>query len=549
MKKIRFNLIFFVLSFIFSIFFSFAVCSLTTREAKAETTVAFNSETYKTAGASVRLFENNGDDLEDGLSGIRFHVLMDVDLYNAHKDNENFKTYTAILPKRLLSGDLTVSTPNVMVLETTDVWRTYKYDTDYMESVAFIYGLPTTQYATDLVFRGLVSLDGGTTIAQQTETATRSMAYVAKASRDDKTAVLPDATKENKRITTLNAYIPKYKLVYQIGSNTTTEETEYGSVANVPNGISIWKDENNESFNPSATLTYNTSAGAVKTITLTAYAKVNVSLTNATANLDGTPLNNGSFLEVKCGTYTLNSSPITNYAISAVSIDGSNKGNGASHTLSILKDTTVSINASIITYNVTLDNVGGASITGSVNGTYEINKTCSFTLGQGFYDVTVNGTSISPNTSRTYTFTVTANSTVKIVKLSDAETTKKIMNIIASTPGTNLSVSGNNLVSPSNTGVITIPQSVFDELKKYGYSTLTFDIYKPQKKELLYRKRIQNVTNGTTIAEVGINKDSISASNVNLTSAATLEAQYKSFGTWSNESVGVNWTISNLRLS
>ena len=140
---------------------------------------------------------------------------------------------------------------------------------------------------------------------------------------------------------------------------------------------------------------------------------------------------------------------------------------------------------------------------------------------------------------------MTENSVIKIVKLTDAQTKTKILNIIANTPGTNLSVSGQNLVSPQNTSTITIPQAVFDELKKYGYTTLTFDIYKPQKKEILYKKRIQNITDGTTVAEVGINKDSVSGS-VSLTKATSLEGQYKSFGSWSAESVGVSWTLSNI---
>ena len=517
---------------------------------KAEGEATFSSSTYKTAGSSVRLFEKDGSPLQDGETGIRFHVLMNADLYKANKDKPGFKTYTVILPTYLLSGELTYTTGNALVLETTDIWGVYKRDDSYCESVAYVYGLPVSQYATELAFCGVVSFDSGETVVYQTETSTRSMAFVAKSARDDADAVLSDATKEANRINSLNMYIPKYNLIYKVGDTTTTETTEYGNVPmTIPQGVSIWKNESGEKVDVTQKITLNNkNTTATQDIVLTAYANITMNTTNASASVNGMSLSNGSKMEVKCGTYTIAASPITNYYISSLSVDGNNKGAVNSYSVSVIGDTNISIVASIITYSVTLDNAGGASVSGTVNGTYNINSTCSFTLGTGFYSVTVNGTEISPSTSRGYSFAVTANTVVKIVKLTDAQTKAKLLNIIANTAGTNLSVSGDNLISPSDTGTITIPQSVFDELKKYGYTTLSFDIYKPQKKEILYKKRIQNVTDGTTVAECGINQSSISAS-VSLTKAATLDAQYKSFGTWSSEAVGVSWTISNITFS
>lgn len=512
------------------------------------TTITFDDNSYKVSGASVRLFENNGRSVEDGGTGIRFHVIMDADLYNMYKDTEGFKTYTVILPSAMLSGELSYTTKDAMVLETTDVWKTYAKDPSYVESVAYIYGLPVSQYATELTFRGLVSLDNGETIAYQTATGTRCMAYVAKAARDDQNAVLMDPVEESKRVEILNKYIPKYNVVYDVGGNRITETLEYGSVpTQAPQGISIWRDEKGNLIDLSKQLKLNNkSTGGVQDIVWTAYAKVTVAAQNATANVGGTSVGNGSTIEVKCGTHSLSASPSTNYYVSNISVNGTSQGAGS---VSIMGDMTISVEGSIITYAVSLKNDGEATVTGTVNGTFDINTTCSFTLSKGFYTVTVNGTEIFPDANGVYAFTVTQASNVQIVKLSDPATVAKIMNIIASTPGTNLSVSGNTLVSPSNTGSITIPKAVFDELKKYGYSTITFDIYKPQKKELLYKKRIQNITNGTTIAECKVNQDSISASGVSLSSAATLEGQYKSFGSWNGESVGVSWTLSNIKLS
>lgn len=549
-NRLKIGLIFTMFVFLIALIFAGLFTYSDMIKVRAEGETAFSSSTYKTAGASVRLFEKDGSALQDGETGIRFHVLMNADLYEENKDKANFKTYTVILPTYLLSGELTYTTENALVLETTDVWGVYQRDDSYFESVAYVYGLPVSQYATELAFRGVVSFDGGKTVTYQTETSTRSMAFVAKAARDDDSAVLSDVEKEKNRINTLNAYIPKYNLIYKVGNETTMETTEYGSTpAAVPQGVSIWKNEKGEKVNVAQEITLNNKGTtATQDIILTAYANIKISTINSSARVNGTSLANGSTMEVMCGTYTIEASPITNYYISSLSIDGSNKGAISSYSVSVMGDTDISIVASIITYSVTLDNVGGASVSGNVNGTYNINSTCSFTLGTGFYSVTVNGTEISPSTSRGYSFAVTANSIVKIVKLTDSETKAKIMNLIASTSGGKLSVSGDKLVSPSDTGQITIAQAVFDELKKYGYTTLSFDIYKPQKKEILYKKRIQNITDGITIAECAINKDSISGS-VSLTKGTTLEGQYKSFGSWSGESIGVSWTLSNISFS
>lgn len=553
MKKKTFHFCYLLCSFLFLIAFALGIAAYNPALVEASAAGSFTADAYKTAGASVRLFEKDGTPIQDGTAGIRFHVLMDAELYNAYKDDENFKTYTAILPEYLFSGELNTTTANVLTLETTDVWVPYKKDNAYMESVAFVYGLPSSQYATNLVFRGFVSFDGGANMAAQTEIGNRSMAFVAKSARDDSGAAFPDPEKEAARLSVLNEYIPKYTVNYTVGNSTTTEDTEYGKpLSAVPQGVSIWKNEKGERVDVSQPIT----ATATKAISLTAYATVTVNLTNSSATLNGTSVSNGSAVEVKCGSHSLVTSPITDYKLSSVTVNGSNKGSSSSHTLSVTGNTTVSVVSSIITYTVSLDNSGGASVSGTINGTFNIRSTCSFTLGVGFYKVTVNGTEISPNASRGYSFTVTSNSTVKIVKMTDSETTSKILNVMASASGGTLQVSGNTIVSTYNSqapnggrGTITISQAVFDELKKYGYTTITFDMYKKQKKELLYRKRIQNITDNVTVAEVGTNKDSISASNVSISKPTTFESQYKSFGSWSGESDSVAWTFSNIRFS
>lgn len=536
------SLIFFVL---FSFAFLFATSNVVVEAAGENTT--FTTVTYKTAGASVRLFEKDGSALADGKTGIRFHVIMDEEVYNANKTNPDFKTYTIIIPTYLLSGDLTYTTSNALILDTTDIWGIYPRDSAYRQSIAYVYGLPFSQYATDLTYCGAVSFDGGKTIAHYTETATRSMAYVAKSARDDVNAVLGDPTEEAKRVGALNDYIPQYNMVYKVGEQTTTEVVEYGNApVKMPQGISIWKNNNGEKVDLSQKLFLNNKETSGQEIVLTAYANIKMTTSNSSATVGGHSVANNSSIEVKCGSYSLTTMANTDYYISGVKVNGSNIGAVSNYTLSVTGDMTIAVSASIITYNVTLNNEAGVTVTGEVSGTHNINSTCEFKLPQGFYKVTVDNAEISPASDGKYSFNVTANSTVKIVKLRDEETTKKLMQIIAD--HSVLSVSGDTLVSPSDTGKITIPQAVFDELKKYGYTTLTFDIYKPQKKELLYQKRIQDITNGVTIAQSPILKDSISGS-VSLTASATLEGQYKSLGTWNGESIGVSWTLSNIRYS
>lgn len=557
MKKKTLYFYYFLCSCLFLLALSFGIATAGNATfVSANAATSFNAETYKTAGASVRLFEKDGSPIQDGMSGIRLHVLMDAELYNKHKDDEHFKTYTAILPEYLFPGELTTATANAMVLETTDVWLPYKKDSAYMESVAFVYGLPSSQYATNLFFRGFVSLDGGASFAAQTEIGSRSMAFVAKSARDDSSAVLNDPTKESTRLTVLNDYIPKYSVVYTVGSSTTVEETEYGKPLSAPQGISIWKNEKGERVDVSQPLTLNnTNKNSAQTVTLTAYATITVNLTNSNASLNGTAVSNGSSIEVKCGNHSLSASPITDYKLSSITVNGANKGTGSSHTLSVTGNTAVSVVSSIITYTVSLDNSGGASVSGTVNGTFNIRSTCSFTLGKGFYKVTVNGAEISPNTNRGYSFTVTANSTVKIVKLTDSETKTKIMNALANSSGGTLSVSGGNLVSTYNPkgpnggrGSISIGSAVFEELKKYGYTTLTFDISDTHKKGIIYKKRLQNITDNVTVAECGL-YDTSNSGRVSISKATTFQNQYKSFGSWEEETDSVTWTISNITFS
>ena len=100
------------------------------------------STVFQTNGASVRVFDpqlENGEITykETSRQGIRFHVEMGAgyvyggqpvlntaETYDrgSYKITEGFKTYTLVLPTRLLSGDLTIDTAKVVKIETTEYW-------------------------------------------------------------------------------------------------------------------------------------------------------------------------------------------------------------------------------------------------------------------------------------------------------------------------------------------------------------------------------------------------------------------------------------------
>ena len=111
---------------------------------------------FKTDGASVRALKWNGESYEEtDRQGIRFHVemgagyqisgvsLLDTAVANAngsYKMAEGYKSYTLILPTRLLGGaDLALDTDKVMKIDTTEYWFS---DLDgNWESIAYIYNI------------------------------------------------------------------------------------------------------------------------------------------------------------------------------------------------------------------------------------------------------------------------------------------------------------------------------------------------------------------------------------------------------------------------
>ena len=250
------------------------------------------STEYQTDGASVRVFKKTSDGaLEDtDKQGIRFHIEMGKDYAyegttlldindkttnpnGAYKLADGFKTYTLVIPTRLLEGDLTVDTPQVRKIDTSGYW--YEDSDRNLEAVAYIHGIPENRYTETFSFCGVictVAEDGTETVVASTDTAERSVTYVAKQAYidtiDENSNYWGSAEKDNTAAPLIKKFIPTYEVAYTVGSTTTTETVMWGDAPkDVPsNPNNAWYDEsNNTEIDVTQPMTYANS-GAVKLV-------------------------------------------------------------------------------------------------------------------------------------------------------------------------------------------------------------------------------------------------------------------------------------------
>ncbi len=268
----------FVAAAFFGLLFSISPVSVKTN---AQETIA--STVYQTDGASVRVFEkmSSGDLNETDKQGIRFHVEMGAGyIYGgqtilntaetyargSYKITEGFKTYTLVLPTRLLSGDLTVATDKVMKIDTTEYW--FSDNDGNWESVAYIHTIPEKWYTDKLSFRGVictVAEDGTETVVAQTEVAERSLTLVAKLAYidtiDENTNYWGSAEKDDMAAPLIEKFVPMYSITYKANGIETTEKVLWGDTPqSVPTGENVkgaWYDtKNNEEVNVTETMNW-----------------------------------------------------------------------------------------------------------------------------------------------------------------------------------------------------------------------------------------------------------------------------------------------------
>ena len=233
------------------------------------------STDFKTDGASVRVFDpqlENGEITykETSRQGIRFHVEMGAgyvyggqpvlntaETYDrgSYKITEGFKTYTLVLPTRLLSGDLTIDTAKVVKIETTEYW--FDDDDGNWESVAYLYNIPEKWYTDNFSYRGVictVAENGTETVVAQTDVAERSLAWVAKQAYndtiDENSHYWGTADNDSAAAPLIKKFVPTYSITYNVNGAQTTEEVLWGDAPqNVPTeGVKgAWYDtKNNE---------------------------------------------------------------------------------------------------------------------------------------------------------------------------------------------------------------------------------------------------------------------------------------------------------------
>ncbi|MBE7100238.1 MAG: hypothetical protein E7364_01355 [Clostridiales bacterium] len=221
-------------------------------ETTVNTTLASN--VYQTNGASVRVFNNKKQEdgtrklVETDKKGIRFHVetgagyqiaentpLLDVTTLNekngSYKLADGYKTYTLVIPTRLLSGDLSLSTDKVMAIDTSEYW--FSDANKNWESVAYIYNIPKEMYTDEFSYRGIICDENGTQITQ-TNVSRRTLSYVAKMAYkdtiDENSNYWGTADLDSQAAPLIKQFVPTYNVTYKVGEATTTEEVLWGDV-------------------------------------------------------------------------------------------------------------------------------------------------------------------------------------------------------------------------------------------------------------------------------------------------------------------------------
>lgn len=253
--------------------------------AKAET---LSSTVYQTDGASVRVLKKDTDGTysETDKQGIRFHVemganylipdtttpILDTTQTNAngsYKMAEGYKSYTLVLPTRLMggSGDLNLNLEKVMKIDTTNYW--FMDNDGNWESVAYIYNIPEKWYTDEFTYRGIVvKVEGETeTPVMWTDMETRIFSKVAKQAYKD---TIDEGynywgTEENDNTAAplIKQFIPTYTIEYKDGS--APEEVLWGDkIVGVDTTKTYYDETNHEPIDVTKPLEMSTST----TITL-----------------------------------------------------------------------------------------------------------------------------------------------------------------------------------------------------------------------------------------------------------------------------------------
>ena len=214
--------------------FSSAISVKTTGFAASET-VASESD-FSVLGGAVKVKDSRG-------AGVKFHVAMTENYFKTYGTinsdgsgtlKSGVKTGTLLLPYRLTNGnDLIVSGTGygatVSDSDTSGVWEKVTLGgTTYMQSVVYLYNIPSTDYGTEVSVRGYVY--DGTSYVYTAQENGISMSFVANAELNDGSSELTADEKANLKKTYLDKAVK-----YHVEGAVTEETVDYlGTVVDCP---------------------------------------------------------------------------------------------------------------------------------------------------------------------------------------------------------------------------------------------------------------------------------------------------------------------------
>ena len=214
--------------------FSSAISVKTTGFAASET-VASESD-FSVLGGAVKVKDSRG-------AGVKFHVAMTENYFKTYGTinsdgsgtlKSGVKTGTLLLPYRLTNGnDLVVSGTGygatVSDSDTSGVWEKVTLGgTTYMQSVVYLYNIPSTDYGTEVSVRGYVYY--GTSYVYTAQENGISMSFVANAELNDGSSELTADEKANLKTTYLDKAVK-----YHVEGAVTEETVDYlGTVVDCP---------------------------------------------------------------------------------------------------------------------------------------------------------------------------------------------------------------------------------------------------------------------------------------------------------------------------
>ena len=253
---------------------AFAVCmffGVTIAKVNASSPIT----SFNMPGGQIKFADN------PAYNGVRFPTLMSDSEYQTNKDKMTTGIILCNADNLGQDGNLTHSTPKIVDIETTDLWKDSSVD-GYMEAAAFVYGIPDTTegYTNKIAAVGYYKITGDANVYYG-NTIVRSSAEIAHSAYNDRSDsqegeyvhyVESDGNYSRFDETQLNgivSYLPSFTIKYMVDSDQMEIKTvSFGDKAEelvAPDKMgyefSSWQYNNTD---------YDFSKGVTENLTLTA---------------------------------------------------------------------------------------------------------------------------------------------------------------------------------------------------------------------------------------------------------------------------------------